>query len=134
MCGCLSHDPYWGPGLQPRCVPWLGIKPVTLWFAGGHSFHWATPARANSYFQIYSKENFICTPHISEPFSEHKTRYVLYLVKRMRCYREPSGISTSDSLYWISISSFVHCELSWLYMRVSARARHSSPWDKKVSS
>ena len=21
MCGCLSHTPYWGPGLQPRCVP-----------------------------------------------------------------------------------------------------------------
>ena len=21
MCGCLSHARYWGPGLQPRCVP-----------------------------------------------------------------------------------------------------------------
>ena len=21
MCGCLSHAPYWGPGLQPRRVP-----------------------------------------------------------------------------------------------------------------
>ena len=21
MCGCLSRDPYWGPGLQPRRVP-----------------------------------------------------------------------------------------------------------------
>ena len=20
MCGCLSHTPYWGPGLQPRHV------------------------------------------------------------------------------------------------------------------
>ena len=27
MCGCLSHTPYWGPGLQPRHVPWLGIEP-----------------------------------------------------------------------------------------------------------
>ena len=27
--GCLSHAPYWGPGLQPRHVPWLGIKPAT---------------------------------------------------------------------------------------------------------
>ena len=34
ICGCLSHAPYWGPGLQPRHVPWLGIEPVTLWFAG----------------------------------------------------------------------------------------------------
>ena len=32
ICGCLSHTPYWGPGLQPRHVPWLGIEPVTLWF------------------------------------------------------------------------------------------------------
>ena len=42
MCGCLSHDPYWGPGVQPRHVPWLGIEPVTLGFAGWHSIHWAT--------------------------------------------------------------------------------------------
>ena len=33
MCGCLLRTPYWGPGLQLRHVPWLGIEPVTLWFA-----------------------------------------------------------------------------------------------------
>ena len=27
------------PGLQPRHVPRLGIKLVTLWFAGQHSIH-----------------------------------------------------------------------------------------------
>ena len=32
MCGCLSPAPHWGPGPQPRPVPWLGIEPVTLWF------------------------------------------------------------------------------------------------------
>ena len=37
--------PYWGPGLQPSPVPWLGIKPVTLWVVGQRSVHWATPAR-----------------------------------------------------------------------------------------
>ena len=31
MCGCLSCTPQWGLGLQPRHVPWLGIKPATLW-------------------------------------------------------------------------------------------------------
>ena len=45
VCGCLSHAPYWGPGLQPMLVPWLGIERVTLWFAGLHSVQWATPAR-----------------------------------------------------------------------------------------
>ena len=29
MCGCLLHAPYWGPGLKPRHVPWLGIEPAT---------------------------------------------------------------------------------------------------------
>ena len=29
MCGCLSCAPYWGPGLQPRHVPCLGIESVT---------------------------------------------------------------------------------------------------------
>ena len=42
----ISHALNWGPGQQPRHVPWLGIKPVTLWFTGLHSIHWATPARA----------------------------------------------------------------------------------------
>ena len=46
MCGCLSCAPYWRPGLQPRHVPWLGIKSATLWFTGWNSIHWATPAMA----------------------------------------------------------------------------------------
>ena len=40
--------PYWGPGWQPRHMPWLGIEPVTLWFTSWHSIHWATSARALS--------------------------------------------------------------------------------------
>ena len=32
VCGCLWRGPHWGPGLQPRHVPLLGIKPATLWF------------------------------------------------------------------------------------------------------
>ena len=44
-CGCLLHAPYWGPGLQPRHVLWLGIELVTLCFTGLSSVHWAIPAR-----------------------------------------------------------------------------------------
>ena len=46
MGSCLScalH--HWGPGPQPRHVPWLEIEPGSLWFAVRHSAHWATPAR-----------------------------------------------------------------------------------------
>ena len=39
VCGCLSCAPYWGPGLQPRHVPRLGIEPVTLWFTGWCTVH-----------------------------------------------------------------------------------------------
>ena len=38
--------PHWGPGLQPRYVPWLGIEPATLWFIVLCLIHWATSARA----------------------------------------------------------------------------------------
>ena len=50
VCGSLSHAPHWGPGPQPSHVPQLGIEPVTLWFSGLHSNHWATPASAGSLF------------------------------------------------------------------------------------
>ena len=35
------------PFIKIRQMPWLGIKPVTLWFTDQHSIHWATPARAD---------------------------------------------------------------------------------------
>ena len=47
MCGCLSCALHWGPDLQPRLVPCLGIELVTPWFtAHACSIHWAIPARA----------------------------------------------------------------------------------------
>ena len=45
--------PYWGPGPQPRHVPWLGIERVTLWFTGQCSIHWATPARAPFFYFLF---------------------------------------------------------------------------------
>ena len=47
--GDLTHN----PGMCPR----LGMEPMTLWFAGSHSIHWATPARALSSLIIKFKEN-----------------------------------------------------------------------------
>ena len=45
MCACLSCVSHWGPRLQSRYVPWLGIEPATLCFSCQHSIHRATPAR-----------------------------------------------------------------------------------------
>ena len=39
--GCLSHAPNWGPGPQPRHVPWTRDPSVHR-----PATHWATPARA----------------------------------------------------------------------------------------
>ena len=62
MCGCLSSTPYWGPGRQPRHVPWLGIEPATVWFTSWYSIYWAPPARARSEFLIQSDGNQCYTP------------------------------------------------------------------------
>ena len=48
--------PNWGPGLQPRHVPWLGIKPATFWLEGWHSIHWVTSARALNFLR---KEGYL---------------------------------------------------------------------------
>ena len=40
--------PSWGPNPQPGHMPWLGIEPVTVHFAGRHPTNAATPARATA--------------------------------------------------------------------------------------
>ena len=76
MCGCLLSTPNWGPGLQPRHVPWLGIEPVTLWFTGWHSVYWATPARATLLILITSflllVFNLVCSSLYSS--TRHKVK------------------------------------------------------------
>ena len=48
MCGCPSHAPPGDLACNPGlCPAW---EPGTLWFAGQHSIHWATPARAGFNF------------------------------------------------------------------------------------
>ena len=82
-----SHSPpNWGPGPQPRHVPWLGIEPVTFWFAGQHSIHWATLAKADSLILIHSSQrwkqhkypsmdeykNKMCSIHTKVYYSRHR--------------------------------------------------------------
>ena len=49
-----------GPNPQPRCVPWLGIQPATLWSRGWHPTHWATLARALQ--SLLQSPMHICAP------------------------------------------------------------------------
>ena len=60
----LMCAPYWGPGPQPRHVPWLGIEPATLWFSGQHSIHWAAPARAGFMALIRFSKGFVTLTRI----------------------------------------------------------------------
>ena len=61
MCdGCFSHSPNWEPSLQPRHVPWLGIEPMNLWFAGQSSIN-----RWNSWF-LKSKPYARCLTYGAE--------------------------------------------------------------------
>ena len=63
QCMDASHAPPTG-GLATQTCAWLGIElagknrleiePVTLWFAGQCSIHWATPARAENIFILIS--------------------------------------------------------------------------------
>ena len=68
MCGCLSCASHWGSGLQPRHVPWLGVKLATPWFTGQHSIHWATPARAgcHSSYDVNTTDDQHLDPPICE--------------------------------------------------------------------
>ena len=58
-----------GPGPQPRHVPWLGIEPATLWFAGRHSINWATQARAACYIFVYLSDYFFGA-HFSSTYTK----------------------------------------------------------------
>ena len=40
QCVVASRASHWGHSRQPRHVPWLGVEPMTLRFAGRHSIHW----------------------------------------------------------------------------------------------
>ena len=51
----LSHAPNWGPGVQPRHVPWLEIEPVTFWFSGRQASTQSTePYQPGLFHHIFS--------------------------------------------------------------------------------
>ena len=63
MCGCFLCAPHWELGLQPKHVPQLGIKLVTLWFAG-HTLALSplshTSLRRKSFIGVYLSQTDNC--------------------------------------------------------------------------
>ena len=104
MCGCLSHAPYRGPGPQPRHVPWLGIELTTLWLAGWHTIHWATPARARSFSltQIWSFLRVIILTFVSAVVSG---LHLSYSYSIYPCRSDTSSLKTSTHIW----RSNLHC-------------------------
>ena len=49
--------PYWGPGVQPRHVPWLGKETVTLWFAAHTQSTELHQPGPGFHFNIYLKNS-----------------------------------------------------------------------------
>ena len=64
MCGCPSRTPSWRSGPQPRHVPRLGIKLVSLWFVVRCSIHRATPARAEINLCFMCSCKLFTLPHL----------------------------------------------------------------------
>ena len=73
--------PLLGTGPATQCVPWLGIKPVTFWFTGRHSIHWATSVRARGHFfhcfleiqgeKQWCEREALTVPHIHLDWGSH---------------------------------------------------------------
>ena len=97
MCGCLSHFPCWRPRLRRRHVPLLGIKPVTLWFTGWCSIHWATPARVVTYFLIKKK-------YIDIFCGSNST--VVFKIQMWFALPQLFGEAESSSFSWLSCDRF----------------------------
>ena len=107
QCVVASHVPlHWGPGLQPRHVPWLGIKPVTLWFTGRHSIHWATPARAPISFIL--KIFFLLLP---------VWYFFLYTIVKGKLKEKPRFLNVFTPL--VSENYVVQQCGGWLYIKKS---------------
>ena len=60
--GCLSHTRNWGPGPQPRHVPWLGTELTTFQFTDQHSIHYTNQGylhSLNAYKRVVSKLTYL---------------------------------------------------------------------------
>ena len=123
MCGCHLSAPYWWPGLQPRHVPWLGIEPVTLWFAGRHSIHWATPARADGI------SNVVMTIPATKSWHAHMVTFLWYTpwsaVVEWKNAQTSEGFWRAARLFRCSPAGFAICHPTLPHSRNFLPARRT---------
>ena len=102
MCGCLSHIRYWGPGPQPGHVPWLGMEPVTLWFAGLHSIHSTIPARADvaEFLNCIWKHTGKKIIKMVSKESWHCTNNYLFIIMVVRILTKNDIFDNRDKMRW----------------------------------
>ena len=89
MCGCLSHAPYWGSGLQHRHVPWLGLNRSPFGAQVG----------------IESTEPYLSWPNV---FTIYIFKDFIYLLLERRETREKERERNIDVWEITSIGCFSH--------------------------
>ena len=89
MCGCLSHAPHWGSGLQPRHVPQLGIEPETLGFAG-YKVIFENKVNNTFYLTQYIKNIIILTCNRCEIINEILHSFVYIKASKSGVYFVPT--------------------------------------------
>ena len=102
MCGHQLYAPDWGPGPQPRCVPWLGIEP---WLTGWCSIYWATPSRAIVFFLI---NFFIFELQLTfkNNFHSNLSTYEINARRSKKILIVNASLKTVKSCIWIGGCSF----------------------------
>ena len=131
MCGCFSHALHWGPGLQPRHAPWPGIEPWTPCFAGWHSIHWTTLARAPcSSYVLWLWE------YCPEPFMSHEN--LSFALAQSLCRRQGTLVLFSPpTSSWFHPFSLVLTIAKWrrgrlrmreIFLKIKSRENVSCSW------
>ena len=104
--GCLSHVPNWGPGQQPRHVPWLGLSLQ----AGSQSTEPHQPELENSLEQM----DFILSSHVSKllyqiriticdsPQIMHRTWLKCLFEMQKVLFSMKKGVSGSSQECWLN--------------------------------
>ena len=97
MCGCLLHIRNGGLSLQPRHVPWLGLKSVTLWStARTQSTESHQPGLLRVlYLPLLVAPNLSCVPIAGDSFKIWRPNSVTLLLR--------VGVRVPSPWIWVNL-------------------------------